>query len=117
MIIVLSVGFRVVRVGMMTVEEFDGMKTAFVDIKVNVSGFKVGRAGFPHERFRVCFFDRFPRGIPDPFAVTGRGNEQQIQTVVTSLFIDRQYKPAYDGSVFPDPIGNAVVDTFFDCFP
>ena len=75
---------------MVVVEEFDNMEAALIDIKVNVSGLKIQRAGFPDPCFRIEAFYFLPSCVADALAVGVRQNKQQIQVVMLCLFIDIQ---------------------------
>ncbi len=44
---------RCVWVNIVFAEKFNCRKSAFVDVKMNISLFKIGRAGFPNLRFGV----------------------------------------------------------------
>ena len=52
-IVVLLTSLRIVRIRMEAVEKFHGMKTAFVDVEVNIPLFKVWGTGLSDNRFRV----------------------------------------------------------------
>lgn len=88
--------------------EFGNVKTAFVYIKMNVALLKIGRAGFPCQRFRVKHFDRAPCGIADAFSVYARVDEEQIETIAVGFMIDHQHQSADLRSIQPYAIGLAV---------
>lgn len=48
-------------------EELHDLKSAFVQIKMNVAPLEIRGAGFPDFRIRVMVFDRLPRGEADFF--------------------------------------------------
>ena len=56
---------RHVRVGVVFVEELDGMEAATVNVEVNVAAVKIGGAGFPHLHLGVHLLDGFPDGLAD----------------------------------------------------
>ena len=109
-VVVFLSGLRVVRIGMVAVEELHDMEAAFVHVKVDIPRLKVWRAGFPDLRFRVKALYFSPGRCADALAV-GRGrDEQQIQMVVLRLLVDLQDKPADDPAVFPNTVGKALFD-------
>lgn len=54
---------RIVRVGMVTVEELHDMESAAVDVEMDIPFFKIGSDGFPYLHLRVELLDRAPRGV------------------------------------------------------
>ena len=45
------------------------LKTAFVDVKVDIALFKIGRAGFPYFGLGMLSLDRLPRAVADSFTM------------------------------------------------
>ena len=56
-------------VWMMLIEELNGMKTAAVDVKVDVATVEIRGAGFPHFNLWMHRFYGFPDGLADTFAL------------------------------------------------
>ena len=71
LIIVLFTGLRVVKIGMMGVEEFHDMETALVYIEVDVPGLEVGGACLPDLRFGIQALHLLPRCIASKIFVDG----------------------------------------------
>jgi hypothetical protein len=69
------------RIGMMSIKEFYSVKTTFVDIKMDVSCFKIWRAGFSDFGFRVQPLDLLPCGKTDSFTVCFGRNKKQNQLI------------------------------------
>ena len=89
-------------------EKFDGVKAAFVDIKMNIALFKIGRAGRPDFGFGVQSFHGKPSAVADAFAVFLRRNEKKLQLVVMCLFVDFQHHTANLSVIIQNPICLAV---------
>lgn len=100
---------------MVVVEEFDNMEAALIDIKVNVSGLKIRRAGFPDPCFRIEAFYFLPSCVADALAVGVRQNKQQIQVVMLCLFIDIQNDTSDTPAILADAIGDSFVNAFLNC--
>ena len=111
-IIVFLTGLRIMGIRMMTVEEFDDVEAAFVDIEVDVPGLEIRRAGLPDLCLRIEAFDFLPGSLPKPFAVRCRVDEQQVQVVVLRLLVDRQNKTSYDPAVLPDAVSDTIIRPF-----
>ena len=77
----LSVSLRRVRLRVHGEEKLNGVKTAFVDIKMDIALFKIWRAGRPDLGFGVQSFHGKPSAIADAFAVFLRRNEKKLQLV------------------------------------
>ena len=99
---------RIVRIRVMTVEKFNDMKPAAVDIKMNIAFFKIRRNGFPYFYFRVQFFDCTPGGIADSFAVHFGRNKQQFE--VSQVSIDFNDRAANRPAILHDPISFPAFD-------
>ena len=110
-------GFRIMGIGMPAVKEPDNMEAAFVDVEMDVPRLKAWRAALPHLRIRIQPFHFLPGGISDSLAVGFRKNEQQFQFIVLGLLVVLQHKTAGKPSVFPDTVGDAMIDTVLDCLP
>ena len=68
--------FRIVRIRMVTVIKFHNMKTAAIDIEMDIPLFKIRSDCLPDLHIRVHLFDLAPCGIADSLAVyIGRNKE------------------------------------------
>ena len=114
-IVILFAGLGIMRIRMMAVKELNDMEATFVDIEVDVPGLEVRSTGLPDFCFRIKAFNFLPGGKADALAVCFRTDEQQIQMVMLSLFIDRQHQSPDDPAIFPDTISNTVIDTALYC--
>lgn len=115
-IAVLFARLRIVRIGMGAIEEFHDVKSALVDIEMDVSRLKVRHTGLPDLCFRIKAFDFLPGNRTDAFAVCRWVDEQEIQMIVLRLFMDRQDKSSDDPAGFPDTVGSTVIDAVFNGF-
>ena len=70
-------------------EKLNGVKTAFVDIKMNIALFRIWRAGCPDLGFGVQSFHGKSSAIADAFAVFLRRNEKKLQLIVMSTRLNR----------------------------
>ena len=95
---------------MVAVEEFNDMKAAAVDIKVDIALFKIRRDGLPNLYLRIHLLDLAPCGIADTLAVDMRRYKEQIE--ITFIAVDAYNCPADDFSITE----NTVCFTFFDGF-
>ena len=102
------------RIAVVFAEEFHDLKTALVDVKVDIPLLEIGRAGFPHDRIGIKPLDFAPCGITDALAVNVGRNEQDLKLVMLRRFVDLQDQPADDFTVLADAVGDAVVDAVFD---
>ena len=101
---------------MKAVEEFYSMESAFIDVEMDVPLFEVGRAGLPDNRFRVQAFHFLPGCKSDAFAVRFRNDEQKIEMVVLRFLIDLEHDTSDNPAIFPDAVGNAIINTaFYGC--
>ena len=64
------------------------MKSAAVDIEVDVAFLKIWRAGFPCFGFRIQLFNFIPNQQAYPFALCFDFDKEQFQTVVSGFWID-----------------------------
>ena len=51
------------------------LKTALVDVEMNIAFFKIGSAGLPNLGFGMQCLNRLPRAVADAFGVLLGGNE------------------------------------------
>ena len=86
-----SVFLRRIRLRVHGGEKLNGVKTAFVDIKMDIALFKIWCAGRPDLGFRVQSFHGKPSAIADTFAVFLRQNEKKFQLDVMCFFVDFQH--------------------------
>ena len=103
-----SVFLRRIRLRVHSGEKLNGVKTAFVDIKMNIALFKIWRAGRPDLGFGVQSFHGKPSAIADAFAVFLRRNEKKFQLVVMCLFVDFQHHTANLSAIIQNSICLAV---------
>ena len=109
-IIGLCVG--VVRIGMMTVEKLDDMKTAAVDIKVDISFFEIRSDSFPNPDLRIHTLNLAPRGVADTLAVSTRRYKEQLQIAFIAFNTDNRTSGCF--SVTNNTVCLAVDDRFLD---
>ena len=105
---VVAVG--IVRVGVVTVKKLNDMKTAAIDVKVDIALFKVRCDGFPYLHLRINPLNFTPCGIADTLAVDMRRYKQQLQIALVTIHTDNS--SACDFSV----TNNTVRVSFADCF-
>ena len=79
--------FRLVWVRMLLVVILDNMKSALVDIEVDIPLFKIRSTSLPYFRFGVKSFYRSPNGLTYPLALNAMLHIQEIQMVVSGLRI------------------------------
>lgn len=72
-------GWLVVVIGMMTVEEFDDVETATIDIEMNVALLEIGGNCFPNPDFGVHLLDGLPRCETYTSAVDMGRDEKQFE--------------------------------------
>ena len=68
-----SVFLRRIRLRVHSGKKLNGVKTAFVDIKMDIALFKIWRAGFPDLGFGVQSFHGKPSAVANAFAVFHMG--------------------------------------------
>ena len=105
---VVPAAVRVVGVGVMTVEKFDDMKSAAIDIEMDVTLLKIRRDSFPDFYFGMKLFDLAPCCIADAFAVCLRRYEKYFK--ITAPAVGRYYDTADFLSVEYDAVRFAAVD-------
>ena len=64
------------------------LKSAFVNVKMNVALFKIGSTSLPNDRFGVQSFHRKPRAVADSLGVFLGRNEKDFKLVVMRFFVD-----------------------------
>ena len=72
----------------MLAPKFVDLETAFVDVEMDIPLFKIGRTGFPHDRFGMEGFHRLPRAVADAFGMLFGSNEQNLQFVMVGFVIN-----------------------------
>jgi len=72
-------------------EKLHHVKTAFVDIEMDVPLFKIWCVGLPDFCFRVQFFDGLPRGKSHALTVAIHINEQKLKLVAVGIGVDCKY--------------------------
>ena len=77
-------GFRFMRIGVMTVKEFHDPKTQAVNVKADVSFFKIRRYGFPDGNFGMHPFNSLPGCGADAAAVEFRRHKEEIRVTPVS---------------------------------
>ena len=65
----------VVRIGVMRIIKLNDVKSAAVDVKMNVPLFKIRSHRFPHRDLRIQPFNLAPSSIADSLAVNFRRDE------------------------------------------
>lgn len=98
---------------MVTVEELNDMKTAAIDVKVDIPRFKIRRYRFPNLDLRIHSFDLTPSGVTDTFAVSLRRYKQYFQLAV--IAVDFQNNPANLLLITNNAVSYAAVNTLFAC--
>ena len=88
--------------------ELVNLKAAFVDIEMNISFLKIGRAGFPSNRFGMKCFYRLPCTITNTFAMRFGFNEQYFQFIMVCFIVDTQDYSAHIFSIKNDAVGLAL---------
>ena len=103
---------RIVWVGMVSVEELDDMKSAAVDVEVDITLFKIRRDGLPDLHLRIHSLNLTPRGIADTFAVDMRRYKKQIQISLVTVNTDNS--SACDFSVIENTV--RIIPSFYSVF-
>lgn len=85
---------RIVRGLVVSVEVFDNVESAFVDIEMDVPFLETRRYQFPHLCFGIHAFNLFPNGIPKSTAVAIRIDVEQVHFVAMGFLIDGQHNAA-----------------------
>ena len=98
---------------MVTVEELNDMESAAIDVKVDISRFKIRRDRTPNLDLRIHSFDLTPSDVPDTFAVSLRRYKQYFE--LTSIAFDFQNNAADLLPVTNNTVSCAAVNTLFDC--
>ena len=96
--------FRLVRVWMLFVEILDNVKSALVDIEVDIPLFKIRSTCLPNFCFGVKSFNLSPNGLTYTLALNAMLHIQEIQMVVSGL---RIY--LYDGTTHHTAIFNRSI--------
>ena len=81
------------------VVELHDVKSAAVDVEVDVAFFKVRGEGFPFASIRMTCFDFVPDGLSDAFALTIDADEEQFQLIVSSFRVDFHDRSAGNGAI------------------
>ena len=94
------------------------LKTALVDIEMNVSLVKIGCAGLPNLGFGVECFYRLPRAIANAFAMLLGRNKKNLQLVVVRFFVDFKDDTAHLVAICYNAIGLVFggIDATFNRF-
>ena len=92
------------------------LKTAFVDIEMDIALFKIGRTSFPNRSFRMQSFYRQPCAVADTFSMLFGRNEKNLKFIVMRFFVNLQNYAADYSAVKQYAICFAVwiVDTVFN---
>ncbi len=97
----------IIRVGVMTVVELNDMKSAAIDIEMDIALFEIRRDRFPDLYFGVQLLYRAPCGVSNAFAVYFR---RDIQYFKITVFAVCRYYNSSDFFAFKDyPIRFAAV--------
>ena len=83
---------RVIRVGVMTVVELNDMKSAAIDIEMDIALFELRRDRFPDLYFGVQLLHRAPCGVSNAFAVYFRRHKQYF--MIAAFAVGRYYHSA-----------------------
>lgn len=67
------------------------LKTAFIDVKMNIPFIKIGRASLPNHCFGMERLDRQPRTVADTFAVFVGQGEKNFQFVAVGFLVNFEY--------------------------
>ena len=96
--------------------ELIDLKAAFVDVKMYVALFKIGRAGLPYLRFGVERFDRKPRAVADALRVLLGIGKKDLKVIVIRFLVDLQDHAADASALVNDAVGLVfgVVDATLD---
>ena len=74
---------------MMRIKIFYDMKTAFIDIKMDIPFFKTRGIEFPNFCLRESTFDGFPCAVSDPLAETVAEEEKKVKGCAAGSFIEK----------------------------
>ncbi len=109
---------RGIRVLMIFAEEFNRRKSAFVDVKMDVPLFKIGRAGLPDLGFGVQGFNFKPCAVADALAMFLRGSEKDLEMIVICFFVDLEDDTANGTPLIHNSVCFVlrIVDTALDGF-
>ena len=94
------------------------LKTALVDVKMNIALLKIGRAGLPNLSLGVQSLNRLPCTVANAPGVLLGGDEQDLQLVVVSFFVNFQDHTSNPSAIQNNAVGLAIgrVDTTLDGF-
>ena len=84
------------------------VKSAFINVEMNISLLKIRCTGFPNLGFGVQSLDLLPRAVADALGVLFWRNEQNLQLVVVCFFIDFSNYTANALTVNNDTVGLTI---------
>ena len=82
------IGHRMIRLEIFTPKLVD-LKTALVNVEMDIALFKIGGTGLPNLRFRVQSLNRLPRAVANAFAVCFWQYKENIQVIMLRFLVDR----------------------------
>ena len=77
------------------VVKFDDVKSAAIDVEMQVSAVEIGREGFPNAGVRVQLFDGAPDALADAFAVHVGADREKIEVIVLGVGVDVDHCAAH----------------------
>ena len=94
------------------------LKSAFVNVKMNIALFKIGSTSLPNDRFGVQRFYLLPRAVADSLGVFLGRNEKNFKLVVMRFFVDLQNESSNASTVDNDAVGFTIggIDATLDGF-
>lgn len=84
------------------------LKTALINIKMNIPLFKIGRAGLPNCGFGVQGLNRLPCAVADTFAMLIGQGKKNFQMVAVGFLINFKYHAADLFAARNDAVGFAL---------
>ena len=100
--------FRIIGIGVVTVIKFHNMKTAAIDIEMDIPLFKIRSDCLPDLHLRVQLFHLAPCGITNTLAVNEGRNKEYLK--ISPLTFDLQYHAADILIVTHDSVSLAAIN-------
>lgn len=93
---------------MTSIEKFDNLESAFVDVKMNVSLLEIGGMRFPDLGLRISLLNRNPGFIPKAASNLSRSNEEEIKRVMVRAVIDGDDGATHGLTITEDPQNHRI---------
>ena len=75
-------------------EEFNNVKAALIDIKMDIPFLKIRSNRLPYDDIRIGSFDSLPGSQPQTAVMIPHRHKKQFQTASSRLFVDTEHRAA-----------------------